>query len=585
MNTIYKFIGSALVIIGLQGCAGSDWLDPQPLSFYAPENVYIDAAGFEALLVTMRKNIKSEHYADRTTMVNEYAMSDLGVPGAQSNTVVKDFPRVLTPAGDGNHNFHSRLFNGAYDYIRSANVLISRIDNVEWTDEAERNRILALGYFYRSYWYYRLVNAYGDVPYIQEETTEPKLDFYTHSRWAILERIQSEMEWAVQWMPEVSDPGGANRAAGQHLLSKIALANLDFDQAIASATAVINGPHALMTERFGIDADKSEYNVIWDLHRPENIYHSSNTETIFAVIDRFEDPEGAKTDGNRLPRAYNPAWWHSRCRDSEGNAGMTASGPQYSLYFRGNGNVRLTPYYIYHIWDFDSDLRRSDINWVEWDEILYNNPNSVDFGKPVNRAYFANPVDTFQHSYSFPFYITYIPEQDPAVDPRGGNGDTYIFRLAETYLLRAEAYFWKNDLAAAAADINAVRTRAQALPVDPSQIDLDFIFDERARELFTESPRHGELIRVSYILAQQNRDGYSLEQFSSKNYFFDRVMRTNLFFQVNLQWGQQEYRLAPHNALWPIPESVITANTLGVINQNQGYFGAENNLPPLETIE
>ena len=32
-------------------------------------------------------------------------------------------------------------------------------------------------------------------------------------------------------------------------------------------------------------------------------------------------------------------------------------------------------------------------------------------------------------------------------------------RLAETYLIRAEAYVWKGDLASAAADVNAVRTK------------------------------------------------------------------------------------------------------------------------------
>jgi len=43
--------------------------------------------------------------------------------------------------------------------------------------------------------------------------------------------------------------------------------------------------------------------------------------------------------------------------------------------------------------------------------------------------------------------------------------------------------------------------------------------------------------------------------------------------------------MAPFHVLWPIPESIITANTLGTINQNLGYDGAEYNVPPLETIE
>jgi hypothetical protein len=262
-------------------------------------------------------------------MDNEHAMSDLAVPGAQNNGVVKDFQQVLTPAGDGGiQDFPGRLFNLSFNSIRNANVLISRIDNIEWGSEEVRNRLLASGYFYRAYWYYRLVNAYGDVPFIGEEVIGPKLDFYTHSRWTILDKIQEDLEWAVQWLPETTDPGQATKGAGNHLLAKIALANLDFDGAIAAAGLVINGPYALMEGRFGIDVNDPKRNLIWDLHRPKNINNPGNTETIFSVIDRFEDPAGAKTDGITLARVYNPAWWHSRNRDSEGggrNCGLRTS--------------------------------------------------------------------------------------------------------------------------------------------------------------------------------------------------------------------------------------------------------------------
>ena len=177
------------------------------------------------------------------------------------------------------------------------------------------------------------------------------------------------------------------------------------------------------------------------------------------------------------------------------------------------------------------------------------------------------------------------PEQDPATDPYGGNGDTYIFRLAETYLLRAEAHFWNGNLAEAANDLNEVRQRAGALPASAGDVDIDFIFDERARELFTEAPRHSELVRASYIMARNNINGYSMENFSNNNWFYDRVMEKNVFFQINFTWGAQSYRISPHNVLWPIPETVITENTQGVINQNEGYTGVSRNAPPLETID
>src|SRR5690606_26734771 len=124
------------------------------------------------------------------------------------------------------------MFDQIYGYIKNANVLISRVDNVEWADEAVRNRLLAEAYWHRAYWYYRLVHSYGDVPFIGEELTGAKLDFYTHSRWAILNKIQADMEWAVEWMPVTAAPRTPTKGAGNHLLTKIYLANTEFDKAV-----------------------------------------------------------------------------------------------------------------------------------------------------------------------------------------------------------------------------------------------------------------------------------------------------------------------------------------------------------------
>jgi len=108
---------------------------------------------------------------------------------------------------------------------------------------------------------------------------------------------------------------------------------------------------------------------------------------------------------------------------------------------------------------------------------------------------------------------------------------------------------------------------------------------ERARELFAEEPRHSELVRISYIMAKAGLNGYSLTNFSEKNYYFDRVMRYNNTYEKKIQLLGNTANMAPFHVLWPIPSLVITANTKGVINQNIGYDGANRNVPPLTKIE
>src|SRR5678816_2372955 len=90
--------------------------------------------------------------------------------------------------------------------------------------------------------------------------------------------------------------------------------------------------------------------------------------------------------------------------------------------------------------------------------------------------------------------------------------DWYIMRLAETYLLKAEANMLKGDLAAAAADINVVRARANATPVGAGDVSMDLILDERARELYGEEFRLSTLMRTGKLVEYLNKyNGYLLD--------------------------------------------------------------------------
>ncbi|MCD8167657.1 MAG: RagB/SusD family nutrient uptake outer membrane protein [Bacteroides sp.] len=128
--------------------------------------------------------------------------------------------------------------------------------------------------------------------------------------------------------------------------------------------------------------------------------------------------------------------------------------------------------------------------------------------------------------------------------------DQYMFRLAETYLLRAEAYVNLNNKEAAAADINKVRERAWASAVSPEQVDLDYILDERIRELGIEEKRRLTLMRTSKL--------------------YERVMKYNPFY-ANPQTNGDGVGMQEKYNLWPIPHSAIEANADAVLEQNPGY--------------
>jgi hypothetical protein len=115
-------------------------------------------------------------------------------------------------------------------------------------------------------------------------------------------------------------------------------------------------------------------------------------------------------------------------------------------------------------------------------------------------------------------------------------------RLAETILLRAEAYLGKSDKVKAAADINLVRSRANAKPVDAASVNIDYLLDERARELVGEEPRRLTLARLGKL--------------------YERVVKYNAVSKNSIK---------PFHNLLPIPQTAIDANAGAVLKQNEGY--------------
>lgn len=574
-----------------------EWLEPDPLSFYAPENIFVDQAGFESALITCKKAMNGDNHGDRARhfLATDIMYSDIACSIEQPN-FTKNTPSLV-----GSRSALHNLFYDGYQFIKDANIIISRIDNIEWTNLETRNRILSEAYWFRAYWYYRLVNTYGDIPWIGEEVTGAKIDLFSTKRSVILQQLQKDLEFAVDNLPiNVAGGGDVSKGAANHLLGKIYLANAEFDKAIAATTEVINGPYALMTERFGVDKDNGYYNLLWDLHRIENKNLSENRETIYGTIDRANQAPETWWDllGTFSMRHFVPSYW--RVPDETGARATNWSTTSGDTLGSGDAAARTNDYFIYTLWEEGGfkwnttpDMRRADCNWIEMGpsiaEITTVRPESPNFGEPLNRKYLANLSDTIELWYSWPIYKTYTPTPRTPywVQPHGGQGDWYIFRLAETYLLRAEAYYWKGQLAEAAADINVVRERANATPITAADVSIDYIFDERARELYMEEPRHSEMVRVSYIFANLDREGYTLESINSKNWYYDRTIRVNYFYEPGRfvsPYTADEAKLLPHNMLWPIPQNVITANTLGRINQNIGYDGAELNVPALDQI-
>lgn len=370
-----------------------------------------------------------------------------------------------------------------------------------------------------------------------------------------------------------------------------------------------------MTDNFGTfinpmpDVHPVTRNVIWDLHRPENKMAATNKETIFCMISRNESASSSiriKTMRNAVP--FWPAAGAIGIMTPDGKQGMDITTTYFNYkktYGRGVARMRPTNYNQYGLWlDDQTDLRHNveSGNWMVMEKFKYNHPKLFTDGNPYAgkniRLYGDNGellcTDTIRNWFNWPHYKTWVedPNYETSNSYEGGEADWYMFRLAETYLLRAEAYMWKGDAAKAAEDVNVIRKRSHCSKLfTAGEMNMGVVMDERARELYLEEWRHTELSRVSYIFAltgQTDEFGqtYTEETLSDNSYWWQRVSKYNNFYNSGIKTRSGvEYTIAPYHIFYPIPQGTIDANREGRINQNKGYAGYEYNVAPFDNLE
>jgi len=597
-----------LGILSLTSACDKSWLEPDPLSFYTPENTYVDAKGFDAALAACEAIMFTEFNGDGNPSLTEMVLSDIAVEGTTDKSGPQmDIDKSLLPDANLNSGDFTRVgwywING-YKAIQYANVVISRLEEAKAVSETDKNRIMGQAYFHRAYWYYKLTHQFGDIPFIAEEVTGPRTDYYSHDRWSILKALKSDLEFAYANVPAKVHRGRVSKAASGVLLMKINMALGYFDEAIRLGQEIA-AANPLMTKRFTVNSTKPHTNLMHDLHSVEAKLDPANTEGLMYIVSY---PNALGSSKSQLPRNVLPRIVGVTTPDGLSGVVYTKNvEPQYeinSIYGRGIGRARSTNYYQYTVW---TEKEKNDLrgvynrdSWKSPADMWYNDPalkarGNAWYGKNLVKNPAMSVEDSIRSWYQWPHFKTFVPDPLSADWNWGGETPMYIYRSAEVYLLIAEAYYWKNSPAEAAAALNVVRERAGAKPLTAADIHIGAILDERARELYFEENRHIEITRIAYTYAKTGKPceyfnkTYSLSNISGPggagsnvkqegvNFYFDWVNAKNNFYNKGVKHRWAEYKLSVHHILWPVPSSAINANTKGVINQNVGYPGAENN--------
>lgn len=540
MKKIMMMMFGAAALFGTISCSTD--LDETALAQLSSDVNFTTKSGFDnaitGLIFAARDEFNGE---DLGRWYDMNLGTDVGTTGQEQTVNFRNYVTFLTPTASASSSY----WNWAYtQMILRANTIIAYASSPTYAgvfaNDEERNAYIAEAKFFRAYTYNTLANLYGDVVLVDTIYTFPKTDFVRESREKILQFARQDAQFASQWLPtvvETKKQGRIVKGAADHLLTEINISLGDYEEAINRASAVIDGGlYSLMTSRFGAKANQPG-DVYSDLFAEGNQNRSSgNMESIYVwQFENYVNGGGGSTGRNNSIRGWVPALWN--LRDPDGNSGMSV----VDSLGRGVAYVRPTTWFLYDLWkdNADKDIRNSKFNIRR--EFYYNNRSSKYFGKKVEPR--ISQEDTMRNVYPYLRKLEGAPWNGDATS--GGTGkDFVVYRLAETYLLRAEAYIRRGDLVHAAADINKVRGRAGATLITAGQATIDYLLDERARELITEERRRLTLSRMGKLA--------------------ERVRKYQT--RADVKQTIQDYHV-----FFPIPQSAIDANFSAKLTQNQGY--------------
>ena len=290
-HIINKYAIAALGMAGmvaLTACSDS-FLEPEPLSLYEPTTTFSTEKGLMSALASADKQLKAywtntEECDLMLPIMSEYLFSDIAVAAKTDDAnAFTDIKERFTP-NSGWYNFDQNrlvIFWGeTFNGIKYANTIISYIDKVEGLDKATKDAYLGRAYFHRAHRYMNLCFQFCNVPLITKIIDQPKQDYKSTKREAIIKKMTKDMEFAVQHVPEQKDMtyyGMISKGACRQLLIKYYLASGEFQKAKLQADTLIeHSGYRLMQNNFGTFVNpfpktwNITENVIWDLHRPEN---------------------------------------------------------------------------------------------------------------------------------------------------------------------------------------------------------------------------------------------------------------------------------------------------------------------------
>jgi len=541
MKYINKIIIGLLFFTGLSLTGCDSFLEEENYTSQSVESA--SAETFDQLVAYVYEISReyTTHYASDLY----YQLEDLGTDVVTRNSLISGTSDINDYV-----NFHSTnwatgvYWSNQYEIIAAANTAIDNADNIEDLDESTKAIGIGEAKFFRAMAYFNMVENYGGVPLVLNQITTAETNYVRASEEEVYTQVVQDLKDALSSVEESPEEyGTVSKDAVRHLLSKVLLTrgykdfaeSSDFSDAASYAETVISN-HPLESTF----AELTDYD------------NQRNDEVIFAYL--FGSNSTSRGWGNSKHMMYKFRFYdyHGLSRTVQG-LGPMPTPFYYSLFEDDDERAESTfSRVLYCTEAYTGTINGHSVTMAVGDTAMYFPKEAWSEDKIASADYVVtNPDDYIGNDgitdVHYPIFNKFDDPDIAFIQPdqeTSGERDMVIMRSGEAYLIAAEAYLKQSNATKAAEYLTSLRSRAGlTTAVNASDVDIDFILDERARELTGEVSRWMDLKRTNTLI--------------------DRVLAHNPHAAYN-------NKIDSHHLLRPIPQDEID-NSGGSITQNDGY--------------
>jgi len=539
----------ALILLIPSAC--NSLLTEDPVSLATADGYYYTKVGIRDGLDACYPPLRDYYGTEGMFFLTEVGtdINTNGFGGVVNNPSFNNYDQNLK----GSHGYFSAIWDSFYKGINQCNTIIGRAPQVADMTETEKTLAIGEARFLRAHYYFILVQLWGDVHFSLEETVGAVTEAYrTPAAKIYSDGIVPDLQHAATNLPNPKTTtvaaGKANKATAEALLARVQLTLGKWAEAETLAKSVINNYNFSLVPLNSLWDIKNQRHaeVIWAVQYSTNPLVNGNGNTSFLYFNfdytrylpMVRDIENGRPFQRFMPTNYYLNMWDP---SSDGrykasfktvwfaNKAGTINGKPVAI---GDTAIRIV-------------LHPVNDNVQKTAPYYYIDYNGTDVTKQTDKLQIGGDS---RRSYPC-LYNKFYDNMRIDVNAMDGSRDFVVIRLAEMYLIAAEAAMNQNRKDDAAAMITLLRKRAviagkeSNMAVTAANMDLNFILEERAKELGGEGNRWFDLKRTGTLL--------------------ERVKKYNVDAAPNIQ---------AFHLLRPIPQTQIDrVSNPSDFQQNPGY--------------